>query len=103
MKDNIDLARDEDEVRHVVLDEGEVGAPGEMRNVVQAAGHQVVDHDDLVTLLEESVTHVGANEAGSAGHKDAHRSLRSKPRAPRTRASGRIIASSRSPASGRRR
>ena len=44
-------------------------------------GVQVVDHDDLVTRVTESVDQVGPDEAGATGHHDAaHRTARSLPR-----------------------
>ena len=62
----VDRAVDVDVVRDVVLHEHEV-APGEVRDVVDAAGQQVVDADDGPAAVEERLGKVGADEACGAG------------------------------------
>ena len=63
---------DLDALRDVGLDEREPVDAIELRHVVTAAGHEVVDTDDLVGACEQRVTQVRAEEAGSSGHDDPH-------------------------------
>jgi hypothetical protein len=54
---------------------------------------EVVHHDDIMPLVEEAKSRVGANESGAAGDKDAHgESVRSSARS--TRAGSSLIGES---------
>jgi hypothetical protein len=55
-----------------VADEFEAGIANEMLDVGLATGEEVVEADDVVTLLDEAVTEVGTEESGSAGDEDTH-------------------------------
>ena len=61
----VDRPVDVDVVRDVVLHEHEV-APGEVRDVVDAPGQQVVDADDGPAAIEERFGQVGTDEPGGA-------------------------------------
>jgi hypothetical protein len=68
----VERTRHVQELRHVLLDELEVRAPQQVRDVVRRPGGEVVHPDDLVPLREEAVAEVGAEKAGRAGDEDAH-------------------------------
>ncbi len=44
----------------------------EMGDVVDRAGRQVVEDEDLVAALEQRLGQVGADEAGAAGDQNTH-------------------------------
>jgi hypothetical protein len=50
--------------------------PGGGRQVLPAAGREVVEHRDLVPRADEGIDEVAADEAGAAGDEDSHRSSR---------------------------
>jgi len=56
----------------VVAHELERGVRQKMGDVPLLAGEQVVDADHLVTVPQQPVAKVGAEETGAAGHEDAH-------------------------------
>jgi hypothetical protein len=43
-----------------------------MSDVVALAGEEVVDADDVMTLLKQEVSQVRTEEAGGAGNQDSH-------------------------------
>jgi hypothetical protein len=61
-----------DVVGDVVLDEEEAGV-ADVGDVVGRTGEEVVHADDLAPVGEQEIAEMGANEAGPAGHEDAHR------------------------------
>ena len=50
----------------------EPGAALEVHDVVDGAGRQVVDDDDLVAVLEQGFGQMRSDEAGSAGYERTH-------------------------------
>jgi len=56
----------------VVPHEFEALVREEMRDVLFPAGEQIVDADDFVTVLEQTIAQMRAKEAGTAGDKNAH-------------------------------
>jgi hypothetical protein len=56
MQHGLDAARDVDEVRDVVLDEEKIVAPGEMGDVLDLTGDQIVHNDHLVPLGKQAIT-----------------------------------------------
>ena len=44
----------------------------QMRDVLPAAGEEIVEADDFVAVLKKPVAKVGAEEAGAAGDEDSH-------------------------------
>jgi hypothetical protein len=63
---------DEERLRHIVPDELELGVIEYVGDVLAPTGEQVVEADHMVTFCEQSLTEVGTNESGAAGHEDAH-------------------------------
>ena len=70
VQDHVDRAIHVDVVGDVVLDEHEVAA-GEMRDVREIAGQQVVDADDRAVAIEKLFGQMGADEAGGSRNDDA--------------------------------
>ena len=67
VEDVIHVARDEDVFRHVHADEAEALVPGEVLDVFRAAGDEVIQGDDPVSLLEQALDEVRAEKARAAG------------------------------------
>jgi hypothetical protein len=67
--------RKENRNYHVVADEFEAGAADQVGDVVAAAGEEVVETDDVVAVLEESLAEVRADEARASGDENFHRNL----------------------------
>ena len=63
----VHLTRDVDEVGDIVIDELVVLIPREMLDVRDIARDEVVDRDDAVAFLEQSVREMGSQKPGSAG------------------------------------
>jgi hypothetical protein len=55
MEDVMDVIREEDEVRDIVLDELVVIIAGEVLDIGGGAGQEIIDADDAEALLEEAV------------------------------------------------
>jgi hypothetical protein len=72
MQHGIDPAGDEDEVGDVVLDEAEVLSTGQVGDVLDLPGDQVVNHDDLMAFGEQAITQMGTDEPGTACNQDSH-------------------------------
>ena len=68
-----------DVVRHVVLDERETAFTGEVRDVVGGPGDEVVHGDDLVTVGEEPIAEVRADESGAPRSQALSFQLSSRP------------------------
>jgi hypothetical protein len=43
-----------------------------MGDVLAPAGEEVVQADHVMTICEQSLTEVGSEESGAAGHQNAH-------------------------------
>ena len=67
--DFIDL--DKERERDVVAHELEIGMVEKMRNIVLAAGEEIIDAQHVAALLEQAVDEVRSEEAGAAGHHHA--------------------------------
>src|SRR5881275_3092858 len=67
MEDVVERPFDVDVGGDVELDEAEAVAAEEMRDVLRAAGDEVVDADDFVAAGEEEIAEVRAEEARAAG------------------------------------
>jgi hypothetical protein len=71
MHDDIDLTRDPDVVRDVVTDEFESIAPEQSLDVLDLAGLEIVDADDLIAPVEKPLAEMGPQKSGSAGDNDS--------------------------------
>jgi len=60
-------------IYHIVAHQFEVGAAVQMGDVALPPGEKVIETDDIVAVLEETVTEVRTKEAGAAGDKYAHK------------------------------
>src|SRR5580704_3427516 len=67
MPDIIDRDIEENEFRHILLDEFKIRIAPEMGDVVHRAGDKIVNADDLVPAGKQEVRQVRAEESGSAG------------------------------------
>ncbi len=77
MDDSLDRMRREHRVEHgrvgeIRLDEGDVPLGQSLHRLdgLLRAVRQVIDHDDLVPLLEQEEDGVASDVAGAAGHED---------------------------------
>ena len=68
MPDTIDPALEEKKLGDVLLDEFEMPVAGQVRNVIDAAGHQVVDGDDGMPFQKQIVHQVRSEKTSPAGH-----------------------------------
>ena len=69
MEHVIDLFfRQEDEVRHIVLDETKTLVARQMSNVVGLAGDQVIDSDNAMPFGEEAIAQMRPEKPSAAGH-----------------------------------
>jgi hypothetical protein len=60
-----------------VLDEGEALVTEQVLDVLQIAGDEIVQADDLIPFVEDPLAQMGAQESGPAGdHVSSHSSLR---------------------------
>jgi hypothetical protein len=46
----VDFSRDENIIRDIVLEEFEIGIPGQMSKVIRPAGDEIIHTDDFVPL-----------------------------------------------------
>ena len=67
-------------VRDVVLDEGEILVAGEVLDVLEVAGDEIVDRDDAMTFREQPVGQMRAEKSGAAG--DDRNLLRTRSHVP---------------------
>ena len=67
MEDVIDLVRDEKILRDVLLDEAEILVAGEVLDVGEVSGDQVIDRDHPMAFREQAVGQVRAEKPGAAG------------------------------------
>ena len=67
VKDEVDLARQINEIADIVLDEMKVLVAGEMLDVGDVSGEQVVHPDHLMSLAQQPVGEVRPEEAGAPG------------------------------------
>jgi hypothetical protein len=67
----VDPSGDVDELGDVLVEEMEVGAPGEVLDVAQVARDQVVHAHHFPAFAEEAVAQVTAEEPGATGDHDA--------------------------------
>ena len=58
---------EEDEFRHVLLDEFEVRVAAEVDDVVHRAGDKIVEADDFVAARQKQIRQMRAEESGRAG------------------------------------
>jgi hypothetical protein len=73
MEDEIDFPFHEQVIRDIVVDKLEARISGEVRNVVGAARDQVVNADHGVSLCNQPITEMRAEEAGAASnYRDGH-------------------------------
>jgi hypothetical protein len=54
-------------VDHVVTDELKAGISNEMLDIGLASSEEVVEADDVMSLLNEAIAEVGTKESGTAG------------------------------------
>jgi hypothetical protein len=67
VEDVIDWAVDGDVVGDIVPDEGVVRVVGEVSDVLERAGDEIIDGDDADAFLEEAVREVRTEEPCAAG------------------------------------
>ena len=72
MQHPVELDVREVRLRDVVLYESEAVVLPEQLRVGAGAGEEVVDREDLVSLREEPLRQVGAEEAGGSGDENPH-------------------------------
>jgi hypothetical protein len=72
MKDIIDLARDIDKFRDIMLDDPKSGVSLEMAQVGRCAGDQVVDRQNFPAAIEEVVAQVRSKKSRSSCDYRAH-------------------------------
>src|ERR1700722_10188770 len=72
VEDIIDLAGHFERVRDIAADELEPGIAEQMNDVFGRAGDQIIDRNDFVTLREESIAEMRADEARAAGDECSH-------------------------------
>ncbi len=70
MEHRVDVPRHVDVGAHVVVLEHEALVPEEVSQVVERAGEQVVDHDDLVAPVHEGAAQVRPEEPCASGDDD---------------------------------
>src|SRR4051794_16513537 len=59
--------RQENEIRDVVLDKPVVLVPGEVRDVLEVTGNQVVDRDNPMTLSQQPISQMGSEKTCATG------------------------------------
>jgi hypothetical protein len=67
VKDEIDRAIHVKVVGHVVIYVAKAGIFQMVRDIVHAAGNEVVEGDDFAALRQQAVAKVGPKETGAAG------------------------------------
>ena len=67
MPDVIDWDIEKEEFGDVLFDELEIFVAAKMRDVVDAAGNEVVDGNDFVAACQKVITKVRAEKTGAAG------------------------------------
>ena len=67
MPDVIHRAVEEEEFRHVLLDEFEIPTAPQVGDVVHAAGDEIINADDAMPAREQQVGEMGRQESGRAG------------------------------------
>ena len=68
MEDVIDLIGHEQILGHVLLDESVIFVPGEVLDVREVPGDEIVDRDHAMTFREQPVGQMRAEKPGAAGH-----------------------------------
>src|SRR5690242_12190216 len=68
--DRVDVPAHRHPGRHVALDELETTLALEMRDVLAAAGDEVVEADDVVATTKQRVADVGSDEPGAPRDRD---------------------------------
>src|SRR6185503_12966069 len=63
---------DEERLGHIVAERLELLVLEQVLDILPATGEEVIQAYDVVALCQEAFAEVGADEAGAAGHKDAH-------------------------------
>jgi hypothetical protein len=79
MHDGVDATGHPDVVAHVVLDEREPWASEQVGDVRLTTRDEIVEHDDLVTSVEQRLAEVRAEEAGTARDHDPGHQIRPIP------------------------
>ena len=68
MPDEIHRATQINKFGNILANEPEIRIPSEMRDVIHAAGDQIVDGDDAVAAREKQINQMRSQKAGAAGH-----------------------------------
>ena len=68
--DLIDL--EQDRLGHIVTDELEIVVVQQMRDVLFAAGKEIVETDDLVAFIKKPFAKMRTDKPGPAGDKNSH-------------------------------
>ena len=68
MPDVLDRPIQENEFGDILLDEFELRITTQMRDVIDGAGHKVIDPDNFVATSQQQIHEMGAKEASGAGH-----------------------------------
>ena len=69
MQDEIEPARNVDEVGHVVIDKNEAVTAEKVFNILDGPGDELVHTDDLEPLVEKPLAQMRTEEARAAGYQ----------------------------------
>ena len=79
MPDVIDAVMEKNELGHVLLDEFKVLVHAKVIDVLDRAGHEIVDADDAMSARDEQIRQVRSEESRCAGHQFAAGGVASAP------------------------
>jgi hypothetical protein len=68
MQDVVDAPFYIDVVGNVVVDKSKMCISKEMRYVVHGTGEEIIDADNPMSFIEESLTEMGSEKTGTSGH-----------------------------------
>ena len=59
-------------VDHIMANKFEAGIPQKMVDIGLASGEEIIETDDFMPLLDETIAKMGTEKSGSAGDEDTH-------------------------------
>jgi hypothetical protein len=59
-------------IDHVMAYEFKAGIPQKMLDIGLASGEEIIETDDFMLLLDETIAKMGTEKSGSAGDEDTH-------------------------------
>jgi hypothetical protein len=75
VKDGVNLPLGKDVIGHVMFDKRKFRMTRQTGDIVGASGNEVVQANNLVPLLKETVAEMASDEPGSPGNQDPHPGL----------------------------